>query len=275
MVASQSRAATLDDLERQIRAAVAQRQALLRERARLVSQAAALADTISDAQPSGANAVRADATLERRLRAFDKVAGQLNGADRDFKTHQATILRLRGAFSIELERQTKELARLDPRTAAARAAVLEAARQRVEELSAPTDTFRPLLVVRPEATDTSADLDQKLAVLAAEQARGAEALSTIARDLAVLEGRTILTRRLLDNLEAAALTAPLDLHLVERQVGEVQQRLRELSVQRIQLQRLRDTVVDGLADVDQQIKACRARRGGQVPSGEEALCGVS
>ncbi|MEO8519756.1 MAG: hypothetical protein ABI603_00250 [Acidobacteriota bacterium] len=258
-IASPLRAATLDDLERQIRDVVTERQASQKERGRLVAEAAALADAISAAQRR--TQARADAALQRQLRDFDRLARQLDAVDRALKNHDTTITRLRLVFDAEIDKQTKALSRADASTSAARASELEAARRRVDDLTGPTAGFRPLLVVRPMATDTVADLDQKLAVLAAELARGTNALKALDRDLSVLDGRGIVTRRLLDDLEATARAAPQDLRLVQRQVDEVQQRLRDLELQRIALRRVREAIVSGLADVDLQGRACRARRG--------------
>ncbi len=264
-IASPIRAATLDDLERQIRDVVTKRHASERERVRLVSEAATLADAVSAAQRR--TQARADAALQRQLRDFDRLARQLDAVDRALKNHDATIARLRLAFSVEIDKQTKELAGADALTSAARASELEAARRRVDDLTGPTAAFRPLLIVRPMATDTVADLDQTLAVLAAEQARGANALKALDRDLSVLDGRGIVTRRLLDALEATARAAPQDLRLVQRQVDEVQQRLRDLEIRRNELRRVREAIVSGLADVDRQSRACRALRGKLVGPG--------
>ncbi len=260
VVASRAHAAPLDDLERQLRDVVTQRQTSERERSRLMLGAAALADVISAAQASSGARSRASASLERQLRDFDRLAGQLDSTDRAIKNDDVTIARLRRAFSAELDKLTKELSQTDARTSAARAAELEAARRRIDELSAPPAAFRALLVVRPAATDTVADLDQKLAVLAAEQTRGSEALGAFDRDLAVLGGRAIVTRRLLDGLESTARGAPQDLRLVQRQVDEVQGRLRDLEVRRTDVRRVRDAVVAGLTDLEQQVRECRARR---------------
>lgn len=259
-VASRGAAATLDELERQLRDVVTQRQTADRERGRLVLEAAALADAIGAAQAPRGPQARANAALERQLRDFDRLAGQLDAADRALRGYDTTIGRLRRAFGAELDRLTKQLTTNDPRTSAARQEEWEAARRRVDELIAPPATFRPLLIVRPASTDTIADLDQKLAVLAAEQTRGTDALAALDRDAAVLDGRTIVTRRLLDDLEATARAAPQDLRLVQRQVDEVQTRLRELDVRRGDLRRVRDAVLAGLADLEQQVKECRARR---------------
>ncbi len=260
VVASRAHAGPLDDLERQIREVVTQRQTSEQQRSRLMLEAAALADAISAAQASSGAPSRANTSLERQLRDFDRLAGQLDSVDRAIKNHDATIARLRRAFSSELDKQTKELSQVDARTSAARTAELEAARRRIDELIAPPAAFRPLLVVRPAATDTVADLDQKLAVLAVEQSRGTEALSAFDRDLAVLGGRALLTRRLLDGLESAARGAPPDLRLVQRQVDEVQARLKDLDVKQRELRRVRDAVVVGLTDLKQQARECRARR---------------
>ncbi len=259
-IASPGGAATLDDIERQVREVVTERQTAERERARLVLEAASLADAISAAQAPRGTPARASAALERQLRDFDRFAGQLDAADRAMKSYDATIARLRRAFSAEIDRLTKQLANSDPRTSAARQEEWEAARRRVDELIAPPAIFRPLLIVRPAATDTVADLDQKLAVLTAEQARGADAVSALDRDLAVLQGRALVTRRLLDDLEATARGAPPDLRLVQRQVDEVQARLRDLDVKQRDLQRARDAVVSGLTDLEQQARECRTRR---------------
>lgn len=257
-VASRGHAATLDDLERQIRNVVTQRQTSERERSRLVLEAASLAEAI--AQASRGAPARANAALERQLRDFDRLAGQLDSADRAMKGSDATIARLRRAFSAEIDKLTKELSHTDARTSAAREAEWEAARRRVDELVAPPAPFRPLLIVRPAVTDTVSDLDQKLAVLTAEQARGTDALRALDRDVAVLEGRAIVTRRLLDALETTARGAPQDLRLVQRQVDEVQTRLRDLDVKRRELRRVRDAVVGGLTDLERQAGECRARR---------------
>jgi chromosome segregation ATPase len=263
-VASRGEAATLGDLERQIRDVVTQRQTAERERARLALEAASLADAISAAQAPRGTQARASTALERQLRDFDRFAGQLDAADRAIRGYDTTIGRLRRAFSAEIDRLTKELAKTDPRTAATRQEEWEAARRRVDESIAPAATFRPLLIVRPAVTDTVADLDQKLAVLTAEQARGADALNALDRDLAVLQGRTIVTRHLLDDLEATARGAPPDLRLVQRQVDEVQARLRDLDVRQRDLRRVRDAVVSGLTDLEQQTRECRTRRAALV-----------
>ncbi len=260
VVASRGDAATLADLERQIRDVVTQRQTAERERARLVLEAASLADAISAAQAPRGTPARASGALERQLRDFDRFAGQLDAADRAMKSYDATIARLRRAFSAEIDRLTKQLANSDPRTSAARQEEWETARRRVDELIAPPAAFRPLLIVRPAATDTVADLDQKLAILTAEQARGADAINALDRDLAVLQGRTIVTRHLLDDLEATARGAPPDLRLVQRQVDEVQARLRDLDVKQRDLRRVRDAVMSGLTDLERQARECRTRR---------------
>jgi chromosome segregation ATPase len=267
---SSARAAdTLDDLERLIRLAVEQRQASDQERSRLVSEAATLAAAIGAAQNQAGSPARASATLERQLRDFDRLAARLDAADRKLKDHDATIARLRRAFTVELDKHTRQLSQTDRLKSAPLAIELEARRRRIDALTGPPHEFRPLLIVRAAAMDTAADLDHKLAVLAAEQVRGTEALDTMDRDLSVLEGRMIVTRRLLNDLEAAARGAPQDLRLIQRQVDEVQNRLRDLDVRRSGLRRVRDTVVQGLADVTQQIAECRARRRAWIQSGQE------
>jgi len=258
--ASQGHAATLDELERQIRGVVLQRQAAERERAAIAVTAATLAEAIGDAQPQPGSPVRANATLERQLRSFDRVAGQLDAADRLLRSRDEAIARLKRAFGVELEKELKALSEAELQTAAARAEELETARRRVEALGGPPETFRPLIVVLPSATDTVADLDQKLAVLAAEQARGTDALAGMDQDLSVVEGRLIVSRRLLDDLEAAARRAPQDLRLVQRQVDEVQRRLRDLDDRRRAMQRDRDALALGLVEVGRHIAECRARR---------------
>lgn len=256
--AAPSRAATLDDLEQQIRGLVAQRRVSERERERLVSAAASVAAAIASTPRS--TTTRADSDLQRQLRSFDRLAGQLDAVDRALKGSDTSITRVRRAFDAELDKQSKELARGDASTTATRASELEAARRRVDALGGTPGGFRPLLLVRPVATDTVTDLDQKLAVLAAEEARGIEALGALDRDLSVIDGRMVVTRRLLDDLEATAGAAPQDLRLVQRQVGEVQQRLRDLESKRNDARMVREAIVTGLADVSAQAAACRAAR---------------
>lgn len=260
VVVSRAHAAPLDELERQLREVIAQRQTSERERSRLMREAATVAGAINAAQAPGGAPARATASLQRQFRDFDRVVGQLDSTDRTIKTHDATIARLRRAIGAELDKLTRELARTDARTAAVGTAELEAARRRIDDLIAPPTAFRPLLVVRPAATDTVADLEQKLAVLDVEQARGTEAVSGFDRELSVLGGRTVLTRRLLDDLERTARAAPPDLRLVQRQVDEVQARLRELSVRETDVRRVRTAVGAALNELDQQVKACRDRR---------------
>lgn len=259
-VVSRAHAAPLDELERQLREVIAQRQISERERSRLMREAATVADAINAAQTPGGAQARATASLQRQFRDFDRVVGQLDSTDRTIRTHDATIVRLRRALGAELDRLTRELSQTDPRTAAVRTAELETARRRIDELLAPSTAFRPLLVVQPAVTDTVADLDQKLAILDVEQARGTEAVSAFDRELSVLGGRTVLTRRLLDDLEKTARAAPPDLRLVQRQVDEVQARLRDLNVREADMRRVRSAVAASLIELDQQVKECRARR---------------
>jgi chromosome segregation ATPase len=257
----QGRAATLDDLERQILGVVAQRQAAEGERARLVSEAAKLADAIGLAQSRSGSASRASAPLERQLRDFDRLAARLDAVDRTLRDYNSAIARLRKAVAVELDQQAKRAREADPLKFAALATQLEITRRRIDEITGPPREFRPLLIVRPSATDTAADLDQKLAVLDAEQIRGTEALVALDQDVTVMGGRIVVVRQLLTDLEAAARGAPPDLRLIQRQVEEVQSRLRDLDVSRRDLLRVRETLVQELAEVRRQIAECRVLRG--------------
>jgi DNA repair exonuclease SbcCD ATPase subunit len=263
----QGRAGSLDDMERQIRGVVAQRQASERERAGLVSEAAKLAEAIGLAQSRAGSPSRASAPLERQLRDFDRLAARLDAVDRTLKDYNTTIARLRKAVALELDKQARQAREADPLRFAALATQLETTRRRIDELTGPPREFRPLLIVRPSATDTAADLDQKLAVLDAEQARGTEALVALDQDLTVMGGRMVVTRRLLTDLEAAARGAPPDLRLIQRQVDEVQNRLRDLDASRRDLQRVRETVVQELAEVRRQIAECRTLRRATIQPG--------
>lgn len=257
VVAARVHGAPLDDLERQIHDAVARRQASEQQRAELMLEAAALAETIGAEQASGA---RATAALERHLRDFDRLARRLDATDRAIKNDEATIVQLRRAFGAELDKLTQALAQGDARASAARATELDAARRRIDLMVAPPAAFRALLVVRPAATDTVVDLDQKLAVLAVERTRGLDALDAFDRELAVLGGRTVVTKRMLDDLEQTARAAPPDLRLIQRQVDEVQARLRDLGVKTAEVRAARATVVAALADLEQHVTECSARR---------------
>lgn len=210
---------------------------------------------------------RANAAVARQLRQFDRLASQLDAVERTLKALDATLARVRGVFHNNVDIQSS-LARGTPLTSAARIAALEAARQRVDTLIGPVTSFRPLLIVSPLDTDTIADLDQKLTILAAEQARGIGALASMDRDLAVLDGRRLVTTRLLTDLDAAARSAPPDLRLVQRQVDEVQQRLRDLEAKRSELRRARDGLAKGLVDVEQQTRNSRARLAQLMPPGQ-------
>ena len=107
VVAARVHGAPLDDLERQIHDAVARRQASEQQRAELMLEAAALAETIGAEQASGA---RATAALERHLRDFDRLARRLDATDRAIKNDEATIVQLRRAFGAELDKLTQALA---------------------------------------------------------------------------------------------------------------------------------------------------------------------
>lgn len=253
-------AAPLDDLEAQVRAAVERRKAAEGERSRLIQEAAGLAGAIRDAQPPLGGAGRAGSALERRLRDFDRVAAQLDASDRTLRSLDADVARLRRAFDAEFERESRELQGRSSSAALARAAELAAARRRIDQLSTPPPAFRALLVVRPAPTDTVPDLDQKLAILSTEQSRGNAALAAVERDLTILDARLLVTRRLLEQLDAAARGAPQDLRLVQRQADDVQQRLRDIDQERTTLGQLRDTIRRELAEVERDIAECRARR---------------
>lgn len=254
-------AASIEDLERQLRSMAAERRAAERERTRLVAEAASLADAIGDLQNPLGNRARASASLERQLRQFDRLTANLDATDRKLKTYETASATLRQAFLVELDRETRQLAgQGDPRAAAARASELEAARRRVNDLGESSVSFRPLLVVSAAPTDTVADLDQKLAVLAAERTRGTGSIAALDRELSVLAGRAIMTRRLVDALESAARSAPQDLRLVQRQVDEVQSGLRDLNRRQLDLRRVRETFVMSLADLEKRVTECEQRR---------------
>lgn len=252
-------AATLAELEQQVRAAVTSRRQASDERTRLVSEAAALAVTISTAERGG-GPLRASAGLERSLRDFDRLARRLDTVDRSLRALDSDVARLRRAFNDEFDRQSRQLSQDVGGTAFARAEELDSARRRVDELSAPPIPFRRLLVVEPSSSDTLTDLDRKIAILTSEQTRGTEALASVRNNLSVLDARAIVTKRQLEELTANSQGVPQDLRLVQRQVDEVRARLRDIESLRDDAQRLRASIEQDLADVQQQTARCRLRR---------------
>lgn len=260
-VAAPAWAASIEDLERQLRAVVEQRKASEQARARLMTDAAALSEGIAALQREAGPRARASRPLEQQLRQFDRIVAQLDAADRKIKEADTAASRLRTACLAEIDREMRGLDALqDPLASASRSTALEAVRRRIDELAGPRPAFRPLLIVGVAPDDTVADLDRKVAVLAAERSRGTSALTEMDRELAVLSGRVIATRHLLDELETAARGAPQDLRLVQRQVDEVQRGLHEIEQRRDDLQRVRETVVKGLADIEKRVNDCDARR---------------
>lgn len=264
---------SVEDLERQLQAVVAQRAAVQQRRTELVAQAASLADAIAPLQSVSGGRTRASAELAGQLRQFDRVVSQLDESDRTLKNAEAQVARLRRAFLTELERESRQLSeRSDPRATAVRTSELEAARRRVDEISATGTTFRPLLVVSALSTDTVGDLDRKLAVLASERTRGTEAVAALDQELAVLGGRAVAAQRLLVDLDAAARTAPQDLRLVQRQVDEIHKGLQDVERHQAELRLSREALVSDLADLQKRMNECEARRRsllGPSPGGKQ------
>lgn len=257
MLASTAWSATVEELERALRAIVAAQAATDRERAILISDAATLVDVISSLQD---RSTRASPALENQLRRFDRVSGLLDAIDRKHRGQEADCVRVRSALVAEIDRESRQVERTAMlRPAASRIVELESARRRSQDLCGAA-LVRPLLDVSAAATDTVADLDQKLALFAVERQRGVDVLSATDRELAVVEGRTMLTRRLLDQMDSLARGAPQDLRLMQRQVEQVQQNLRALDVQRAALRTRRGAFVDGLATIEKRTSECLARR---------------
>lgn len=252
-------AATLADLEQEVRTAVAARKQAGDERSRLIAAAATLAATINTAERASGS-VRAGSGLERSLRDFDRLARRLDAVDRSLHALDGEVARLRRAFDEEFERQSRQLPQDRSASAYARAAELDNARRRVDELSAPPPAFRRLLVVQPSSADTVTDLDRKIAILVSEQTRGDDALTAARNNLSVLDARIVITRRQLDELTTNAQGVPQDLRLVQRQVDDVRARLRDIEAARDETLRVQTTIEQDLAVVQQQITQCRQHR---------------
>ena len=261
MVSAAAWAASISEIERQLRAATVGRALAQKQRADRMAEAATLADVIAAEEDGSLGRTRASAELGGLLRRFDRLVSQLDESDRTIKGADVAILQLRQVFLAAFEAERRQLGALtDLRSAAARSTELEAVRRRVDEMTASDATFRPLLVVSLSPADTVDDLDQKLAVLAAERLRAVDAVAATDRELSVLGGRAVVTRRILAGLEDAARRAPQDLRLVQRQVDEVQNGLRDIQSRQTEVGGVRDTIVSGLADLEKRVTECETRR---------------
>ena len=175
--------------------------------------------------------VRAGSGLERSLRDFDRLARRPTLSTDRCARSTARWRRLRRAFDEEFERQSRQLPQDRSASAYARAAELDNARRRVDELSAPPPAFRRLLVVQPSSADTVTDLDRKIAILVFEQTRGDDALTAARNNLRAgcTHRHHATTTRRTHHQRAGR---PQDLRLVQRQVDDVRARLRDIEAAR-------------------------------------------
>jgi hypothetical protein len=239
-------------LERTVLEAAKERTRLAQDwetRGREVSQ---LADEITR-QQAQASGTRASRPVEERLQAFDRLVAQLDGFDRRLKAQQRVVAQAQARFEAAAD---LELARLMQKGASApaatsrdlraRAEAVEAARGRVRSSAALDPTTRPALEITLAPEDGPLEIEAKRALLAAERQRLVEAGAALERELAVVEGRLGLKRRLVREIEAAG-EGGAGLPLVMRQADDLHQALQELEGQR---QRL----VDGRAQLPRVLR---------------------
>lgn len=235
------------------------------ERDRRAQEAGSLADEIAALKQRGA-APRADRRLEARLRDFDRLATRLDDADRrlqDAERQRAEALRV---FQEGVEAETLALAVVSDATQRAqRAAALADAQRRAERYQQPgtASPFRPLLDVPLGAHESGPDLETKVALLRAEQARGQAELERLARALRLLDARLELARRLALEAESARRDAGSGQPLLQREADTLKLQVRGLHASRealagvgVDLRRALDTIEARL------IEAARRRQAG-------------
>jgi chromosome segregation ATPase len=262
-VTSSMGAATLPDLERSLRDAVSTRARLVASRTQRITEASAAAAEISRLKARAETAVRADRELENRLQQFDRLSAGLDAADARLRDQDRLVARLRAEFDAAADAESRGLTedrRSAPRDVASRLSEIDQARRRVEQLQTGGSDFRPVLDIRLAPSDTEADIDRKLPVIAAERERVLSELDRIAREFSVLEAREAVKTRLLQNLETAVREAPPDMRVLQRQADDVMQSLQEVNRQRQDLRREQRELRQALVNLDERRAECQARR---------------
>jgi len=254
LVCTQAFGADLPALENAIRRSSMERERTAAERARLMSEAGALADEIARVKTQSGPTARAGATLEDALKRFDRITVQLDQVD---------------AKSAELERGIAAASRKFDDAATAEAARLTAAagstpigevtqalravdemRRRVSLLAATRPDFRPVLDVRLSPDDGAGDVARKIELVEAERARVEGRLKELSEEDAVLATRAALKRQLLAELESAMRTAGPDLALLRRESDDATDALGTLATRRGALAREQQDLGRTLEELD-------------------------
>ena len=247
--------ADLASLERALVEAVAARDRAIDDRGQLMSEAGRLADDIARLKDAHAGP-RADPGLEAALKRFDRFAADLDDLDRTIRDRNRRVAALRRRFD---EEAANEAARLASNRSggigdvARQLAAIDEARRRVARLSAADAAVRPALDIELSPGDGSLEVEQKVALAAAERERlrGEQArLDTVA---AVIGARLLIKRQLLSELEGAARAGGSELALLTRESQNAAQAVQDLLREQEQVGRQRASLAESLAALDRRL----------------------
>ena len=247
--------ADLASLERALVEAVAARDRAIDDRGQLMSEAGRLADDIARLKDAHAGP-RADPGLEAALKRFDRFAADLDDLDRTIRDRNRRVAALRRRFD---EEAANEAARLASNRSggigdvARQLAVIDEARRRVGRLGAADPAVRPALDIELSPGDGSLEVEQKVALAAAERERlrGEQArLDTVA---AVIGARLLIKRQLLSELEGAARAGGSELALLTRESQNAAQAVQDLLREQEQVGRQRASLAESLAALDRRL----------------------
>lgn len=242
--------------------AVAQCATRSAERAERAQAASRVADEIAELK-AHSTTPRADRGLEARLRAFDRLAARLDDADRRLQDAEQQRARARRDFLAALEAESLALTAVsDASVRAERARALDAAQRRAEASVARASPFRPLLDVSLDPHESGPDLDTKVALLHAEQARGREELQHMARARRLLEARLDGAQRLALEAEAARREAGPARPLLQREADALKLQVRTLRGSLETLTRSETDLQRALATIETRLIEAARRQAG-------------
>ena len=209
MAALPAAGADLNSLERALREAVAARDRAVEDRGQHVSEAGTLADDI--ARLKGAHtAPRADPGLEAALKRFDRLAADLDALDRTIRDRDRRVAAQRRRFD---EEAATESARLTANRStgigdvARQLAEIDEARRRVARLSAADPGVRPALHIELSPGEGSLEVEQKIALAAAERERLRGELARLDTVAAVIGARLLIKRQLVSELDKSLISS--------------------------------------------------------------------
>ena len=248
--------ADLAGMERALRDAVAERDRAVEERERRMSEAGELAGDIARLKDAHTGP-RADPGLEALLKRFDRIAADLDELDRTIRDRERRVAAQRRRFD---EEAVAEAVRLTSNRnggigdVARKLAAIDEAQRRVGRLSAADPVgVRPALDIEWSPGDGALEVEQKIALTAAERERlrGEQArLDTVA---AVVAARLLIKRQLVSELEGAARAGGSELALLTRESQNAAQAVQDLLREQEQVGGQKAGVAESLAALDRRL----------------------